>query len=433
VSDLTVPAINRPFRVSMTPPGSKSLTNRALILAALTDGISDISNALIADDTRVMIDALESLGFSLDQHDTTIRITGRGGTIPSRSAELFCGNSGTSIRFLTALASLGEGVYKLDGIARMRERPISALVDMLTTLGVRCEYLGQHGFPPVKVLADGLTGGTAEFGREMSSQFLSAVLMVGPYARHEVRVNLASHQTSWPYVAMTIQLMERFSIRPELTCDPSSNEPTEIVVPRGHYRPTAYSVEPDASNASYFLALAAIHPGATVTIQGLGKNSFQGDVGFANVLHAMGADLMFGPDFITITGTERFDGIDVDLGDMPDTAQTLAVASLFAKGSTTIRGLQTLRVKETDRLSALATELAKLGARVAVDDSSIAITPQNNLRSTAIDTYNDHRMAMSFAVAGTKRGGVTIRDIECVNKTYPDFFADLRRVAETSD
>jgi 3-phosphoshikimate 1-carboxyvinyltransferase len=433
VSDLTVPAINRPFRVSMTPPGSKSLTNRALILAALTDGISDISNALIADDTRVMIDALETLGFSLDQHDTTIRITGRRGTIPSRSAELFCGNSGTSIRFLTALVSLGEGVYKLDGIARMRERPISALVDMLTTLGVRCEYLGQHGFPPVKVLADGLAGGTAEFGREMSSQFLSAVLMVGPYARHEVRVNLASHQTSWPYVAMTMQLMERFGIRPELTCDPSSNEPTEIVVPRGHYRPTAYSVEPDASNASYFLALAAIHPGATVTIQGLGKNSLQGDVGFANVLHAMGADLMSGPDFLTITGTERFDGIDVDLGDMPDTAQTLAVASLFAKGSTTIRGLQTLRVKETDRLSALATELAKLGARMAVDDSSIEITPPNNLRSTAIDTYNDHRMAMSFALAGTKRGGVTIRDIECVNKTYPDFFADLRRVAETSD
>jgi 3-phosphoshikimate 1-carboxyvinyltransferase len=433
VSDLTVPAINRPFRVSMTPPGSKSLTNRVLILAALTGGISDISNVLIADDTRVMIDALESLGFSLDQHDTTIRITGRGGTIPSRSAELFCGNSGTSIRFLTALVSLGEGVYKLDGIARMRERPIGALVDMLTTLGVRCEYLGQHGFPPVKVLADGLAGGTAEFGREMSSQFLSAVLMVSPYARHEVRVNLASHQTSWPYVAMTMQLMERFGIRPELTCDPNSSEPTEIVVPRGHYRPTAYTVEPDASNASYFLALAAIHPGATVTIQGLGKNSLQGDVGFANVLHAMGADLMFGPDFITITGTERFDGIDVDLGEMPDTAQTLAVASLFAKGSTTIRGLQTLRVKETDRLSALATELAKLGARVAVDDSSIEITPQNNLRSTAIDTYNDHRMAMSFALAGTKRGGVTIRDIECVNKTYPDFFADLRRVAETSD
>jgi 3-phosphoshikimate 1-carboxyvinyltransferase len=428
VSDLTVPTIDRPFRVSMTPPGSKSLTNRALILAALTDGTSDISNVLYADDTRVMIDALGALGFSLEQRDTTIRISGRGGAIPSRSAQLFCGNSGTSIRFLTALVSLGEGVYTLDGIERMRQRPISALVDLLTTLGVRCEYLGQHGFPPVKVLADGLAGGAAEFGREMSSQFLSAALMVSPFARREVRVNLASHQTSWPYVAMTVQLMEHFGIRPQLTCDPKSSEPTRIVVPRGHYRATRYRVEPDASNAGYFLALAAIHPGATVTIQGLGKNSLQGDVGFADVLRAMGADLTLEPDFITITGTERFEGIDIDLGDMPDTAQTLAVAALFAKGLTTIRGLQTLRVKETDRLSALATELAKLGARVAVDNSSIAITPPNNLRSAAIDTYNDHRMAMSFALAGTKRGGVTIRDIECVNKTYPDFFEDLERV-----
>jgi 3-phosphoshikimate 1-carboxyvinyltransferase len=432
VSDLTVPTIDRPFSVSMTPPGSKSLTNRALILAALADGVSDISNVLVADDTRVMIDALGTLGFSLEQLDTTIRISGRGGTIPSRSAELFCGNSGTSIRFLTALVSLGHGGYTLDGIERMRQRPIGALVDMLTSLGVRCEYLGQHGFPPVKVLADGLAGGTAEFGREMSSQFLSAALMVGPFARHELRVNLASHQTSWPYVAMTMQLMEHFGIRPELTCDPKSDEPTEIAVPQGRYRATAYSVEPDASNASYFLALAAIHPGATVTIRGLGKNSLQGDVGFADVLRAMGADLTFGPDFITITGTNRFEGIDVDLEDMPDTAQTLAAASLFAKGSTTIRGLQTLRVKETDRLSALATELLKLGARVTADDSSIAITPPNSLHSASIDTYNDHRMAMSFALAGTKRDGVTIRDIECVNKTYPDFFADLRRVVDAS-
>jgi len=429
VSDLTIPTIEGPFSATVTPPGSKSLTNRALILAALADGVGEISNVLVADDTRVMIDALRTLGFSLEQHDTTIRISGREGTIPSRSAQLFCGNSGTSIRFLTALVSLGTGVYTLDGIERMRQRPIGALVDMLTTLGARCEYVGQHGFPPVKVLADGLAGGTAAFGREMSSQFLSAALMVSPFARREVRINLASHQTSWPYVAMTMQLMEHFGVRPEVTCDLKSSEPTQIVVPQGQYRATPYSVEPDASNASYFLALAAIHPGATVTIQGLGKSSLQGDVGFANVLDAMGADLTLGSDFITITGTERLEGIDVDLSDMPDTAQTLAVASLFAKGSTTIRGLQTLRVKETDRLSALAAELDKLGARVAVDHSSISITPPNDLRPACIDTYNDHRMAMSFALAGTKRDGVTIRDIECVNKTYPGFFADLRRVA----
>lgn len=428
MSDLTIQTIERPFSATITPPGSKSLTNRALILAALTDTATEISNVLVADDTRVMIDALRTLGFSLEQHDTTIRISGRGGAVPATSAQLFCGNSGTSIRFLTALVSLGKGVYTLDGIERMRQRPIGALVDMLTTLGGRSEYLGQHDFPPIKVLADGLAGGTVEFGREMSSQFLSAALMVSPFARHEVRVNLASHQTSWPYVAMTMQLMEHFGIRPELTSDPKSHDPQQIVVPQGPYRATAYRVEPDASNASYFLALAAIHPGATVTIEGLGKSSLQGDVGFADVLHAMGAALTFGPDFITITGTERFEGIDVNLGDMPDTAQTLAVVSLFAQGSTTIRGLATLRVKETDRLSALATELARLGAQVTADDSSIVITPPNDLRSACIDTYNDHRMAMSFALAGTKRGGVTIRDSECVNKTYPDFFADLERV-----
>jgi 3-phosphoshikimate 1-carboxyvinyltransferase len=428
MSDVTIEPVTQPFDATITPPGSKSLTNRALVLAALAKGESVLSNALLADDTRVMIDALGALGFDLTVDNTTIRVAGGAGKIPAKSAELFCGNSGTSIRFLTALVSLGQGTYTLDGVARMRQRPIGALVETLKNLGVRCEYLNEHGFPPVRVIADGLPGGSVSFGSEASSQFLSAILMASPYARHEVRVNLAPQQTSWPYVAMTMQLMDAFSVTPELVRDPKTQEPKQIIVPQEAYSPTEYVVEPDASNASYFLALAAIHPGAKITIEGLGKKSLQGDVGFADVLHKMGADLIFGRDFITVGGTDRFEGIDVDLGPMPDTAQTLAVACLFAKGPSTIRGVANLRVKETDRLAALANELSKLGAKVDVDADSITIDPPATLKPAAIDTYDDHRMAMSFALAGTKIGGVTIRGAECVNKSYPNFFEDLERV-----
>jgi 3-phosphoshikimate 1-carboxyvinyltransferase len=256
--------------------------------------------------------------------------------------------------------------------------------------------------------------------------------MVAPYARNEVRINLDPNQTSWPYVAMTMRLMDHFGVTPELMRDPKTSEPKQIIVPREKYQATSYAIEPDASNASYFLALAAIHPGAKVTIEGLGKKSLQGDVGFADVLHKMGADLIFGADFLTIKGTEHFEAIDIDLAAMPDTAQTLAVASLFADGPTTIRGLHTLRVKETDRLEALAKELTKLGAKVDVKRDSITIDPPENLNSATIDTYDDHRMAMSFALAGTKRNGITVRDVECVNKTYPNFFADLARVTTSS-
>jgi 3-phosphoshikimate 1-carboxyvinyltransferase len=255
--------------------------------------------------------------------------------------------------------------------------------------------------------------------------------MASPYARHEVSVDLVGEQTSWPYVAMTMQLMDRFGHTLELLRDPSTGKPKQIVAPQGKYAATNYVVEPDASNATYFLAAAAIRPGAKVTIEGLGKGSLQGDVGFADVLRKMGADLVFGKDFITVMGTEQLEALDVDLRDMPDTAQTLAVVGLFAQGETTIRGLHTLRVKETDRLAALSNELQKFGAKVQIEGGdTLIIEPPEHLRRADIDTYDDHRMAMSFAVAGTRIEHVTIKDAECVNKTYPEFFSDLEKLRE---
>jgi 3-phosphoshikimate 1-carboxyvinyltransferase len=432
MSDVTIQPISRPFTASITPPGSKSLTNRALVLAALSENICDLSNVLFADDTHVMLESLMRLGFwmQIDHDAHTVRMHGRGGHIDKDHAELFCGNSGTTIRFLTALTSLGTGAYTLDGIPRMRQRPIGQLVELLHNLGVRIEYLMDAGFPPVKVDAHGLPGGIVRYPAAHSSQFLSALLMVTPYARNEVRIDLEPNQPSWPYAAMTMQLMDRFGITPELIRDPKTHQPTQIIVPRGVYKPTNYAVEPDASNATYFLAAAAIQPGAKVTIEGLGKSSLQGDIGFADVLHRMGADLVFGKDFITLEGPPLLEAIDVDMLSMPDPAMTLAVVCAFADGPSTIHGLHTLRVKETDRIAALSRELAKLGASVHLEGDSMRINPPADgvIRPASIDTYDDHRMAMAFAVAGTRADGVTIRDSGCVSKTYPGFFDDLNRL-----
>jgi 3-phosphoshikimate 1-carboxyvinyltransferase len=431
MSDVTPEPFGKPFTATVQVPGSKSLTNRALILAALADGVSELSNVLIADDTRVMLQGLEKLGFTLqiDLDSHAVKVTGAAGKIPAATAELFCGNSGTTIRFLSALCALGTGSYTLDGIPRMRLRPIAELVEPLRNLGARVEFLGQPGYPPLRIVADGLPGGILKYGSAASSQFLSALLMASPYARHEVHVDLEGPQTSWPYVAMTMQLMDHFGVTPELLRDPSTGDPRQIVVPPGAYTATQYPIEPDASNAAYFLATAAIHPNSKITVPGLGKSSLQGDVGIVNVLKKMGADIILDKDSLTVTGTGALEGIDVDLLGMPDQAQTLAVVALFARGTTILRGLHTLRVKETDRLTALSNELQKFGAKVVIGgDDTLTIDPPEQLRSATVDTYDDHRMAMSFAVAATKIPNVIIKDAECVNKTYPQFFADLEKL-----
>lgn len=427
---LSIQPLLRPFSLTLSPPGSKSLTNRALLLAALADGSSELANVLFADDTLVMLENLRRLGFDLkiDHPANRVTVQGRAGEIPAASAELFCGNSGTTIRFLTALCALGRGTFTLDGVPRMRQRPIGPLIDLLKNLGVRCRYDLERGFPPVTVQADRFPGGICRFGTSSSSQYLSAVLQVAPYARNEVRVDLDSPQTSWPYVAMTMRLMDAFSHTVDLIRDPLTGEPQKIIVPRGTYAATHYLIEPDASNATYFLAAAAIHPGASLTVKGLGKRSLQGDVGFAEVLARMGAMVELHDNAITVQGPPRLSAIEVDLSKMPDTAQTLAVTALFADGPTTLRGLHTLRVKETDRVAALAAELAKLGAQVDVDGDDLTIHPPDQIRSASIATYDDHRMAMSFALAATKAPGVVIEDPACVNKTYPAFFDDLARL-----
>jgi 3-phosphoshikimate 1-carboxyvinyltransferase len=431
--DITIQPAERVFSASITPPASKSLTNRALVLAAMGDGASRLRNVLIADDTRVMIDGLKKLGFELeiDEPGETVTVHGMGGKIPSSSAELFCGNSGTTIRFLTALCALGRGKYHLDGIERMRQRPIGELVQLLKDMGVRCDYPGMIGYPPVQVNADGVPGGLIRFGAAQSSQFISAALMIGPYARHELKVDLIGPQTSWPYVAMTMQLMDTFGITPELIREPSTGEPKQIIIPQGTYSATDYVIEPDASNAAYFIAAAAIHEGAEVTIRGLGRQSLQGDIGFAEVLRRMGAGVAVRRDSLTVTGSGRLNGIDVDLAPMPDTAQTLAAISLFAEGKTVIRGLRTLRVKETDRLEALSNELTRLGANIKIDVDVLWIEPPKEIQPAAIQTYDDHRMAMSFALVATKAPGIVIKDCQCVNKTYPNYFEDLNKVLES--
>jgi 3-phosphoshikimate 1-carboxyvinyltransferase len=429
MSDLTLQPVTRPFTAVISPPGSKSLTNRALVLAALADGVSTLSNALFADDTLVMIDGLGRLGFRLliDRAACTVQVHGRGGKIDCESAEIFCGNSGTTIRFLTALCALGKGEFTLDGVPRMRQRPIGELLDLLRNMAVRITCLTTDGFPPVRVHAHGLAGGLLYFGAAQSSQYLSAALMVSPYARHEVKVDLAEGQTSWPYVVMTMRMMDAFGVCCELVRDPITDQPKRVVVPRHKYSSHSYAIEPDASSATYFLAAAALHAGSKVTINGLGRHSLQGDVAFADVLRDMGADVSVTADSISVTGTGRLHGIDVDLSSMPDTAQTLAITALFADGPTTIHGLRTLRVKETDRLIALSNEVTKLGGIVEVENDSLTIHPSTP-HGAAIDTYDDHRMAMSFALAGTKIAGITIKDSQCVAKTYPGYFDDLNRM-----
>lgn len=430
MSEITLQPIRKPFDATVTPPGSKSLTNRALVLAALAKGESVIRNVLVAEDTAVMLDSLRRLGFQIGTSDdnTTVHVRGGGGVIPAERAELHCGNSGTTIRFLTALCCVGRGEYLLDGIERMRQRPIGQLVDLLKNLGGRIEYLESPGTPPLRVAARGLAGGIAKFPSAQSSQYLSAALQVAPLARNEVEIDLDPGQTSWPYVAMTMQLMDEFGIWCELMRDPKTGEPRQINVPRTEIRPTEYTVEPDASGASYFLAATAVNEGSRVKIEGLGKKSLQGDAGFAEILRKMGAFVKVGDDSITIEGTGELEGIDVDLSPMPDMAQTLAVACLFAAGESKLRGLHTLRHKETDRLSALQAELTKLGARVTIEDDTLLIDPPDTVRPAAIDTYNDHRMAMSFAVAATRVNGLTIRNPDCVAKTYPHFFSEFERV-----
>ena len=431
----TTEPLTSPFAATVDLPGSKSLTNRALVLAALAAGPCVLENVLFADDTRHMLGNLAVLGMRVEtkEEERRVRIDATASRdFAAVDQTLYCGNSGTTIRFLAALlAAAGDATFTLDGAERMRQRPAGPLVDLLNSLGG--DVQSENGFPPLTIRADGLTGGTVKYpaGETLSSQFLSAAVMVAPYTRRETQIELEGGQTSWPYVKMTMRLMDLFGVTPEVQIDEATDAPTAIIVPRGRYAGTTYRVEPDASAASYFLALAAVHPGSTVTLRGLGTESLQGDAKFAGVLRKMGCEVSQGEHETTLTGPPSLEGVDADLSDMPDCAQTLAVAALFAVGETTIRGVHTLRVKETDRVTALQKELTKLGAEVALHgdgrDLAMTVTPPMRLKQASIATYDDHRMAMSFALAATVRRGIEIEDPACVSKTFPDFFDVLAK------
>lgn len=426
---ITLSPPGRPFKASPRIAGSKSITNRALPLAAMAYGKSTLTGVLFADDTLRMIEALQKLGFdlSVDKPGKSISIEGLGSKIPNASAELFCGNSGTTIRFLAALCAAGDGHYLLDGVERMRQRPIGELVEALRALGAAADYTGESGYPPVRV-GGGISGGTCRFSASQSSQYISAILMAAPLARNAVNMELIGPVTSEPYVRMTLSMMQQFGItcRTLRTADNSAANRV-IHIPHGSgYQARQYAIEPDASNASYFLAAAAICPGAHVTIHGLGRDSLQGDVLFADVLRQMGANMMMESDAIHLSGSRNLTGITVNMNGIPDMVQTLAVVALFAQGPTRIFNVGNLRVKETDRLAALEKELTKLGAAVSTTADSIVIDPPTKPQGARICTYDDHRMAMAFAVAGTRIAGVEIENPQCAAKTYPEFFQDFQ-------
>lgn len=460
--------LSRPLNASVCVPGSKSLTNRALLIAALADGQTRLENALFSDDSRYFAAALQTLGFDLrlDENAHSMTVAGLGGRIPSQSAELFIGNAGTAARFLSAFLTLGSGQYTLDGEPRMRERPIGDLVETLEALGAVIEpVVGNSKIeksridnskiessnneyrisniehqvssiaqspitnrksicPPITIHASGLPGGRASIAGDISSQFLSALLMVAPYAGNPVELSLSTELNSKPYVEMTLAIMSEFG----LTVERRGHE--QFTVRAGHYRAQErYIVESDASAASYFFA-APLICGGTVRVENISRQSKQGDIAFLDVLRQMGATIEETDNCILVTGHSPLRGLDVDLRNIPDTAQTLAAIAPFADSPTRIRGIASARVKETDRVAATCAELARLGVTVEEHPDGMTIYPCKNIRPAKIRTYNDHRMAMAFSLVGLRAPGVEIENPGCVSKTFPNYFDVLEKIRE---
>ncbi len=406
-------------------PGSKSVSNRALLLAALACGKTVLTNLLDSDDVRHMLNALSALGinYTLSADRTRCDITGNGGPLRASGAlELFLGNAGTAMRPLAAALCLGQNEIVLTGEPRMKERPIGHLVDSLRQGGANIDYQEQENYPPLR-LRGGFTGGDIEVDGSVSSQFLTALLMTAPLAPEDTTIRVKGELVSKPYIDITLNLMKTFGV--EIT----NHHYQQFVVKGGqqYHSPGRYLVEGDASSASYFLAAGAIK-GGTVKVTGIGRKSMQGDIRFADVLEKMGATITWGDDFIACTRGELH-AIDMDMNHIPDAAMTIATTALFAKGTTTLRNIYNWRVKETDRLFAMATELRKVGAEVEEGHDYIRITPPAKLQHADIGTYNDHRMAMCFSLVVLSDTPVTILDPKCTAKTFPDYFEQLARMS----
>jgi len=405
---------------SVVLPGSKSLSNRIMLLSMLAEGKTEIQNLLDSDDVHRMVEALETLGIQLEENraENLITVSGTSGIIPVKEATLMLGNAGTAIRPLTAAMTLGHGRFVLDGVQRMRERPIIDLVNGLSQLGANLRCINGTDCPPVEVIADGLPGGITRLSGAISSQYLTAILLAAPYADKEVQIEITDKLVSVPYVEMTLRLMRSFGVSVN-----HENFRLFHIPCQTYLSPESIFVEGDASSASYFLAGAAITKG-TVTVKGCGTDSLQGDARFAEVLEKMGAKVESEPQQVKLTGNS-LNGIDVDMNQMPDAAMTLAVAALFASGPTAIRNIYNWRVKETERLEAVSKELRKLGAEVEEGYDYLVIQPPEQIRKAEIDTYDDHRMAMAFSLAACGESPITINNPGCVSKTFPDYFEVL--------
>lgn len=402
-------------------PGSKSYTNRALLIAALAHGASTVTGALFSDDTRYMCNALQKLGVDIDTDEkrATFDVYGNGGNIPVSSAELYIGNSGTTSRSLTAYVSLGRGRFVIDGDEPMRHgRPISDLLDALTQIGVSARSQFDNGHLPVIVEGNGLEGGKTRLDVSKSSQFLTALLLIAPYAKNDVEIEVVGDR-EMPYIDITLSVMQAFGVQ-------VVNEGYRYFRIEGgqRYQPRIYNIEPDASNASYFFAAAAI-TGGRVTVQHLHLDSMQGDVQFVRILEQMGCQVVVSDSGITVTGPSQLKGIDVDMRAISDTALTLAAIAPFADSNVTIRNIEHTRWQETDRIHAMVTELRKLGVPVVEHQDGLEISPAP-ITPAAIDTYEDHRMAMAFSLVGLKADGIRINDPDCVSKTFPNYFQVLQ-------
>ncbi|ADP12127.1 3-phosphoshikimate 1-carboxyvinyltransferase [Erwinia sp. Ejp617] len=407
-------------------PGSKSVSNRALLLAALAKGTTRLTNLLDSDDVRHMLAALQALGVqhTLSADRTRCEITGQGGALQAEGAlELFLGNAGTAMRPLAAALCIGSNDIILTGEPRMKERPIGHLVDALRQGGADVEYLEQDDYPPLRIKG-GFNGGEVTVDGSVSSQFLTALLMAAPLAQNDSQIIIKGDLVSKPYIDITLKLMATFGV----VVDNNDYHTFRIRGQQQYQATSEYLVEGDASSASYFLAAAAIR-GGTVRVTGIGRNSMQGDIRFADVLEKMGASVEWGDDYIACTRGE-LKAIDLDMNHIPDAAMTIATTALFAQGTTVMRNIYNWRVKETDRLAAMATELRKVGAEVEEGHDYIRITPPAKIACAQIGTYNDHRMAMCFSLVALSSTPVTILDPKCTAKTFPDYFEQLARISQ---
>lgn len=415
---LPIPTVSKPIQGSIKLPGSKSLTNRALILAALATGKSTIKNHLIAEDTQVMLASLQQLGIKIENNKDSIEVHGQGGKFLASSKPIFVAGSGTSARFLTPLLNLGIGDYIIDGNQRIRQRPIGELIAALKQINCQITPLKSQDSLPLKIKAQGFLGGNIKLDSSISSQFISGLMLIAPLAKKNTTITLQNKIVSLPYIEMTKKIMESFGVY----CEWQSEN--QLFIPaKQKYKPQNYLVEGDVSAASYFAAMAAITLGK-ITMSPIFSRSSQGDLGFLQILKEMGCQVEWDKHSLTVIG-KKMTGTKVNMRQMSDVALTLAVTALFAKGKTTIEDIYNLRVKESDRIEALATELTKLGADVTQTKDSITISSCAKYQGATIETYHDHRIAMSFALCGLKIDAILIKNPTCVDKTFPNYWSEF--------